>query len=649
MVLSAAAAAAAVFFAWSPSPGTWIATHVLDSLRIGAALGFMVVFLGRRELFRTVRWALMAAATIVIVVVLIAVGLPPPGVPELGRSNHLLGFGTSLAVAILGLVLTEQFYRRTPSRSRWHVRPLALALAATFAYDLILYSDATLFRVLDDNLWAARGVAQAMTVPLFALTFARTKSWSFDVALSRGVLAGSTALLASGAYLVMVAFGGFFLRYFGGSWGKALEFALLFAALLLLAMVSVSATFRAKLRVVVAKNFFAYRYDYREEWLRFTQTLAAGPAAQARMSCLRALADLVESPGGGLWLTEETAGFRQVERSSLPRTEVIEPADSSLPSFLRRTGWVVEISDVRRQPAKYQDLVLPPSIESMREAWLIVPLLTGEELIGFVVLVNPRIRVEIDWEVLDLLKTAGQQASSYLAYSMAAEALLEANKFDAFNRLSAFVVHDLKNLIAQLQLLLSNAERHRNNPEFQRDMMSTVEHVVGKMHQLTMQLRPDASSIDRMRPVDISQVARRVQVVRSKGHANLKIEAQEGLLVQGHEDRLERVIGHLVQNALEASGDESAVWVRVIRDGDDAVIEVSDKGKGMTSDFVRDRLFKPFYTTKDAGTGIGAYESQQYVKQIGGRLEVDSAPDQGTCVRVRLRAVPTEQTAETGT
>ena len=223
MVLSAAAAAAAVFFARSPSSETWIATHVLDSLRIGAALGFMVVFLGRRELFRTGRWGLMAAATIVIVVVLIAVGLPPPGVPELGRSNHLLGFGTSLAVAILGLVLTEQFFRRTPSRSRWHVRPLALALAATFAYDLILYSDATLFRVLDENLWAARGVAQAMTVPLFALTFARTKSWSFDVALSRGVLAGSTALLASGAYLVMVAFGGFFLRYLADRGGKLLS------------------------------------------------------------------------------------------------------------------------------------------------------------------------------------------------------------------------------------------------------------------------------------------------------------------------------------------------------------------------------------------------------------------------------------------
>ena len=584
--------------------------------------------------------ALMVTVAILIVGLMVIFGSPPPGIPELGRSDYLLGFGILLAVAIFGLVMTEQCYRRTPSRSRWHVRPLILAFAAIFAYDVVLYSDAVLFRVLDENLWAARGIAQAMTVPLFALTFDRTKNWSFDVVLSRGVVAGSTALLASGAYLVVVATGGFYLRYFGGSWGKALEVALLFAALLLLAMVSVSTTFRAKLRVLVAKNFFAYRYDYREEWLRFTQTLAAGTAEEARMSCIRGLANLVESSGGALWLNEHGDGYRQVERYLLPRTEAIEPLESGLPLFLRRTGWVVEIGDLARQPVKYQELILPSSIASMPDAWLIVPLLTGEELIGFVVLVNPRIRVEIDWEVLDLLRTAGRQASSYLGYAMAAEALLEANKFDAFNRLSAFVVHDLKNLIAQLQLLLSNAERHRNNPEFQRDMLSTVEHVVGKMHQLAMQLRPDASSIDRMRLVDISLVATRIQALHSKSRSSVKVDAPPGLLVRGHEDRLERVIGHLVQNAVEASGVDSPVVMRALRDGDNVVIDVIDKGKGMTPDFVRDRLFKPFQTTKDTGTGIGAYESQQYVKQIGGHIEVESAPDQGTRVRVRLPAAP---------
>ena len=215
-------------------------------------------------------------------------------------------------------------------------------------------------------------------------------------------------------------------------------------------------------------------------------------------------------------------------------------------------------------------------------------------------LVNPRIRVEIDWEVLDLLRTAGRQASSYLAYAMAAEALLEANKFDAFNRLSAFVVHDLKNLIAQLQLLLSNAERHRNNPEFQRDMLSTVEHVVGKMHQLTMQLRPGCI-VDRPHSAGGHRPHCEAGSSASalKGRANLKIEAPAGLLVHGHEDRLERVIGHLVQNAVGGVGRRFGCYRdAIMRDGEDAVMDVSDTGKGMTPDFVRDRLFKPFQTTK---------------------------------------------------
>lgn len=653
MVLSAAAAAAAAVFSVAPRPMTWITAHTLDSLRVGAALGFLLDFLRPRDPLRAeargASRATLVIGLIVTVSVLILIGLPPPGVPELGRPLHQWGFIVSLAVAILGLVLTEQCYRRTPASFRWHVRPLVLAFIGLFAYDIILYADAALFRLLDENLWAARGIAQAMTVPLFAMTVARTRDWSFEVSVSRGVLAGSTALLASGVYLLLVAGAGLFLRHFGGSWGAALESALIFAGVLFLAMVVVSTTFRAKLRVLVSKNFFAYRYDYREEWLRFTQTLSAGQAVQPSAACIQALGDLVESPGGGLWLREQNGAYRQVERSSLPRTDQVEPADASLPMFLRRTGWVVEIDDALSNPSKYSGLRLPNSIGSMDSAWLIVPLMTGSELIGFVVLVTPRIRVELDWEVRDLLKTAGRQASSYLAYAAATEALLEARKFDSFNRLSTFVVHDLKNLIAQLQLLLSNAERHRNNPEFQRDMFSTVEHVVGRMHQLTTQLRPDAFTAERMHPVDLGMIAQRVQSIRSKGRANLRVEAPTGVLVQGHEDRLERVVGHLVQNAFEASDDHPEVSVRVARDQEGAVIEVRDRGRGMTADFVRDRLFKPFQTTKDSGTGIGAYESQQYVAQIGGRIEVESEPERGTCVRVRLPTLANHLTVESGT
>ena len=641
---TALAAVGACAFAVWPTPNVWSAAFTLDLLRSAATLGFLVAFLGVRDSSRGAQrggawWITMLCLGAALVVMQWLIGVPAPAGIDSDRVTSPVGFGLALAIAIFGLVLVEQCYRRTPAGSRWHVRPLLVAFAGLLGYDLVLYSDSLLFRVLDADLWAARGIAQAITVPLLVLTLERTRNWSFELSVSRGVLVGSTALAASGAYLLLLAGAGFFLRYMGGSWGRALEAALVFAALMLLAIVSLSGTFRAKIRVFVAKHFFTYRYDYRQEWLKFTNTLTSMTAAQPWVACIQALGDLVESPGGGLWLRNAAGQYRQVARVSLPKIEEIENEAAPFPSFLRRTGWVLEISDVLSHPAKYDHAVVPASIANLSEAWLIVPLQTADDLVGFVVLSTPRVRIEIDWEVRDLLKTAGRQAASYLAYAVATEALLEARKFDAFHRLSTFIVHDLKNLIAQLQLLLSNVERHRENPDFQRDMLSTIEHVVGRMHQLTLQLRPDATGGDRAQPVDVAALAKRVKALRAAGRAGLTLDVAEGFLVWAHEDRLERVLAHLVQNAFDASGLEPDVRVQVARAGDEVLIEVSDRGSGMTAEFIRERLFKPFQTTKDMGMGIGAFECQQYVQQVGGRIEVQSQPNVGTQVCVRLRAV----------
>jgi putative PEP-CTERM system histidine kinase len=574
----------------------------------------------------------------VLLLAQLLVGVRPPGLVNPDPLMQQLGHGSALAVAVFGLVLTEQCYRRAPPGTRWYLRPLLIGLAGLFAFDVVLYSDALLFRSMNPDLWVARGFAQALTVPLILRTLGRKRDWSFDMTLSRGVIAGSTALMLAGGYLLLVASAGFLLQQFGGSWGRALQSALLFGALLLLAVVVLSGTFRSKVRVLVAKNFFTYRYDYREEWLRLTNTLAAGSAAQPWSASIQALADLVESPGGALWLRTGDGLYRQVERSGFPPSSDAFREDDALPAFLRRTGWVLDVADVGARPTDYEGLELPTAIQSARDAWIVIPLVAAQDLVGFVVLTMPRVRIEVDWEVLDLLKTAGRQAASYLAYAQAAESLLEAQKFDAFHRMSTFVVHDLKNLIAQLQLLLSNVERHLDNPEFQRDMLRTIEHVVGRMHQLTLQLRPEASGQDRADPVDVGAIVRRVLEFRAAGRTGLRVVAGEGILAWAHDDLLERVIAHLVQNALDASEGKPDVTVRVDRDNDDVLIEVRDHGKGMTAEFIRDRLFKPFQTTKETGMGIGAFESHQYVTQIGGRIDVQSAPGEGTCVRVRLRS-----------
>jgi putative PEP-CTERM system histidine kinase len=460
--------------------------------------------------------------------------------------------------------------------------------------------------------------------------------------LSRVAVFHSTALLVTGAFLLAAAVAGYFVKYFGGEWGLALQIELVFAAILFVGLVASSGRFRSKLRVFISKHFFSYRYDYREEWLRFTRTLSTeGGAQNVQEQSIKALADLVESPAGALWLTDDARGFVPVARWNMPPPDnAVERADGALAKFLARSGWIVSIGEWRTHPERYEHIPVPAWLGALSSSWLMIPLFQGTHLLGFVVLTVPRTKIVIDWEVRDLLKTASRQAAGFLAQLRATELLLEARKFDAFNRMSAFVVHDLKNLVAQMSLMLKNATRHSGNPEFQADMLQTVEHVVSRMNGLMLQLRTGAPSVGNPRLVNLETVVRRVCSAKAPSQMSIEVDVPSDLDVLSHDDRLEHVIGHLIQNAIDASLPEGGIRVSARSEGDAVTIIVADKGVGMSPEFIRDRLFKPFQTTKATGMGIGVYESAQYIASLGGELLVDSCPGGGTEVRVRMPRAP---------
>lgn len=544
----------------------------------------------------------------------------------------------SLAMAVFSLVLVEQLIRSASADRVWSIKPLCFGLGGAAIFDLYLYSDALLFNRIDIDAFSIRGFVHALVVPLVAISTVRSRAWKNRIVLSQRAALQSVSLVAVGIYLLFVAAAGYYVRYFGGDWGRSFQLALLFSALLVLAILSFSGSMRAKFRVLVGKHFFSYRYDYREEWLRFTNTLSSQDGLSAMGEhVVKGLADMVESPAGALWVKDPSGRFfAQAACWNMPVTPVTEDTNSDFCKFLLDSGWVINLEEYRSLPRRYDQLDLPEWLTSLPNAWLVVPLASGNTMTGFVVLATARTRIDVNWEINDLLKTAGRQAGAFLGQLQATEALLEVRKFDAFNRMSAFVVHDLKNIVAQLSLMLKNAERHKGNPEFQQDMLMTVEHSVERMRKLMMQLREGATPVDSPRGIDLSDLVRRLHTSKVAQGRAVVLDSIERLMAKGHEDRVERVIGHVVQNALDATENGGEVRVSLSRQGDYALVRVDDTGHGMSPEFLRERLFKPFQTTKPAGMGIGAYESFQYVHELGGRISVESAVDVGTQVSLLL-------------
>lgn len=618
---------------WSDRLPAWV-VPTLDVLRFGGWFAFMLLLLPPPRRGSGWGWIRpLAAATLLAQLALVALAESLP----LGTLARPQAFA-ALAIAVLGLVIVEQMLRNATGDARWNAKPVCLGLATIFVFDLFIGSQAALFQHFDGDAVSVRALVHAAAVPLLYVASRRHADWLGKLHVSRAAVFHSATLLLVGAYLLMVAGVGYYVRYTSGDWGRALSVALVFVALVALALLLASGSMRSRLRVYISKNFFSYRYDYREEWLRFTQLLSSSTESQnTSETVVKALANLVESPSGMLWMQRSAgADFIQAARWNLPAQAGSEPREGALATFWQERAWIIDIDEWRQRRDAYPGLTLPAWLADEPRCWLLVPLMVREALTGFVVLGRPRAAVELNWEVRDLLRTAASQASGYLDQAQATEALLEARKFDAFNRMSAFVVHDLKNIVTQLSLMMKNAKRLRDNPEFQQDMLDTVENSLEKMRQLMLQLREGDKPHGVTSGVDLEQIAKRLAAAASSKGRTLELALQPGVSTRGHPERVERVLGHVVQNAFDATPASGRVILTLDAQGSQARVRVEDTGCGMTEDFIQNRLFKPFQTTKASGMGIGAHESYQYVHELGGKISVQSELNRGTTVTLLL-------------
>lgn len=553
-------------------------------------------------------------------------------------------FFLHVVFAIFGLILTEQLYRNTPLNLRWNLKYLCLGIGILFAIDLIVYSKSLLYKQLDISLWQSRGIINALAALFLAIALPRLDTIVHNTTSSapRKTIFYTTILFGCGVYLILMSVTGFYLKQANAEWGEAIQTVFIFLAILLLVVSFTSGKIRALAKVYFGKHFFHYSYDYREEWLKISQALAKLESLdELKHFIITTLTDLVESSGGGLWLKNDQGRFVLAAEHNLRLTQ--QELDSlkdekHLPRYLTQKQWVIDFIELAHAPEVYDDIDLSPWSYDDSEVWLIVPLFHLQHLEAFAVLTQPRAPRKLNWEDHDLLKTVGMQLANALALNKASEALANNKQFETYHRLSAYLVHDLKNIAAQLSLVVKNADKHKHNPDFFDDTIETLNHAVNKMRHIVDQLKQGKPASTTATHTNLVDIVKKIGH-QHNGFPTITVETDlTDCTIKADQTKLISVITNLVQNAQDATQKPDG-WVRLVltREPEYAVIRIMDNGIGMEPSFIAERLFKPFDTTKgNAGMGIGAYEARDFILKNAGQLEVESKPGQGSTFTVKF-------------
>jgi putative PEP-CTERM system histidine kinase len=359
---------------------------------------------------------------------------------------------------------------------------------------------------------------------------------------------------------------------------------------------------------------------------------------------------MASSPGGLLLLADDKRLLTPAARWNWRhRNEPSGDAGPELAQFLESSSYVIDFGALGDGVLTRRDgsARVPAWLRQSGDAWAGIPLVHNDRLVGLVILDHPVPRREMDWEDYDLFRTAGIQAASYIAEAQSQEALANAQRFDEFNRRFAFIMHDIKNLVSQLSLVARNAERHAGNPAFRADMVATLQSSVRKMNELLARLSRGnglEAEAQTPRPVPVQPIVAAVAEAKRRHHP-VQVIGDARLMVTADPARLEQALSHLVQNAIDASAAEAPVRIAFAAKGTEIAIDVVDSGHGMSSDFVRTRLFQPFASTKENGFGVGAFETRTLIAAMGGRIDVASREGEGSCFTIFLPAGGAETAA----
>ena len=633
-VATAAWATVSILVEWSLLP-TWTA-DLAEPLRDGAWFAIVLAVLYAAGHDEGVWRGLVVTAGCVVFLdsLFSATGVSVGPILGLPFDSRITG----IATAITGLMLIENMMRNLSRDQVWGVKLLAIGLGAVLSYQLLAQLPEFLTSVPVDGLSAALPLVFLVVLPLFLTTAVRNPVSALRIHSSRRIVFHTAALIGVGVLLQGAAAAAYYVRNYGGDGATALSIVVAFGCLVAVAVAVTSGSVRSRLNRFINENFFSYKFDYRLEWDKFIRALSAWDDGNMQLRVLRTLAELLDSSGGALWVFRERLHqYVPVAHWSM-RSELapFAPGDPRLAAFLDEKCVFLELSSPKAGPLALAWRELFPT------AWLVVPLRYRAELIGIAVVNRPRADRELDWEDENLISLMSLQLAAYLVQEETVEALADARQLQEFSKRFAFIVHDTKNAVGQLSLLVRNVEEYGHDEEFRKDMVMTLRHSVDKLQGLLAQLRGDDNArTSRLSPPQQVNLAAVVTAfVREKRKLGLNVvmsESTESAFAQlSDEKAFLGVLEHLVANAIEAAPQGSPVSLRVATSNGSIRVVIADKGPGMSQEFIAQQLFRPLQTTKGKGFGIGAYQAKEVVRDLGGNIDVHSKVGEGTTVSLSL-------------
>ena len=592
-----------------------------------------------------------------------------------GRVGYVYLF-FSLLVILATLSILEKRYRQLQNLGNARrIRYSILFLIAAFSFQILVHSITIAFSYTRMDILATSSLT-FLIANIFVVYFVLFPSLqTTKITVGREVVSKSYTLLLAGIYLLVIGMLGKIIQLIGKNLNFFLAFLIAFIVLLVLTVALVSKSLKQRFLSFVERNFYRHKYDYRQEWENFSRRVfsifeleellletidVVSETLKVDKSCLLLKNEdkneyfvvASQHPSKPMSCEEERrsklnckpkASVTEANRKAKPSVNEVNTFDSDSEFFgwLWRYGKPLNLNSSNREfnlPEYYQE-----SVEPLRQLGIsvCVPIIAQHDLIA-ILLLGPKVLPKDKYtsEDMDLLETMANQLSIAITNAKSNEELIISREMASFQRLSTFILHDLKSTVSMLSMLVENAEDNFDDPEFQQDSLRTMSGAIAKMQNLITKLSSVPEKLElNLQLTDFSELIRDVITksgIKNLTQVRLNCDFQPIPKIMIDPEYIEKVILNLLTNAIEALPKEGDVTLRLY-DGDGFIhLEVCDTGCGMSQEFINTHLFKPFQTTKKKGIGIGLYQCKVIVSAHGGQIEVDSTEGVGSVFTLKL-------------